>query len=45
MTQCLTISLCLPPCHSLTQFRYHQIIYRILMIQNLVNRRAMKTKL
>ena len=43
MTQCLSTSLCLPPCQGLARSTYHQIAYRILKIQNLVNRRPMKT--
>ena len=43
MTQCLRISLCLPPCHGLFWSKYNQMAYRILKNQNLVNRRPMKT--
>lgn len=33
----------LPPCNGLSQSRYHQVAYRTLTNQNLVNRRPMKT--
>ena len=44
-TQRLSTSMCLLPCQGLARSRYHQTAYRILMIQNLVNRRPMKTTL
>lgn len=33
-------ALCLPPCRSVSQSRYHQITYRILIIQNLGEQEA-----
>lgn len=41
--QCLTALRGLPPCRGLSRSRYHQVAYRTLTNQNLVNRRPMKT--
>ena len=43
MVQCFMKAICLPAFRGVSRSRYHQIAYRILIIQNLVNRRPMKT--